>query len=104
MAAGLAHDLLNPVITATLNQAIPNTPATMVPILYHWYHSILFLHRRFSIFPSPAGMSLIALSLGGNNLYMTLLFQQGEFSDIPDGNGNIEKLFLRCTYRSMHGL
>ncbi len=30
------------------------------------------VHRKksFSIFPSPAGMSLTKLSLGGNNLYM----------------------------------
>ncbi len=35
-----------------------------------------FLHRNksFSIFLSPAGMSLTKLSLGGNNLYMTPLF------------------------------
>ncbi len=45
--------------------------------------------------PVPAGMPLTKLSLGGNNLYMTSLFQPWEslVSDIPAGDGNIEKLF-----------
>jgi hypothetical protein len=55
------------------------------------------LRRRksFSIFPSPAGMSLTKLSLGRNNLFMTSLFPPREslVSDIPAGGGNIEKLF-----------
>jgi hypothetical protein len=40
-------------------------------------------------------MSLTKLSLGGNNLYMTLLFPPKEslVSDILPGDGNIEKLF-----------
>jgi hypothetical protein len=58
------------------------------------------IHRKkgFSIFPSPAGMSLTKLSLGMNNLYMTSLFPPREslVSDILAGDGNIEKLFLRC--------
>jgi hypothetical protein len=43
-------------------------------------------------------MSLTKLSLDGNNLYMTSLFPPREslVSDIPAGDGNIEKLFLRC--------
>jgi hypothetical protein len=38
-------------------------------------------------------MSLTRLSLGGNNLYMTSLFPPREslVSDIPAGDGNIEK-------------
>ncbi len=59
------------------------------------------IHRKksFSIFQSPAGMSLSKLSLGGNTLYMTSLFPPREslVSDIPAGDGNIEKIFLRCT-------
>jgi hypothetical protein len=55
------------------------------------------IHRKksFSIFPSPAGMSLTKVSLGGNNFYMTSLFPAMEslISDIPAGDGNIEKLF-----------
>jgi hypothetical protein len=41
------------------------------------------------IFPSPAGMSLTKLSLGGNNLYMTSLFPPREslVSDILAGVG-----------------
>jgi hypothetical protein len=52
--------------------------------------------KRFSIFPSPAGMSLTKLSLGGNNLYMTSLFPPRDslVSDIPAGDGNIKKLFF----------
>ncbi len=58
------------------------------------------LHRKkyFSIFPSPAGMSVTKLSLGGNNDVIYKLFPPKEslVSDIPAGDGNIEKLFLRC--------
>jgi hypothetical protein len=40
-------------------------------------------------------MSLTKLSIGGNNLYMKSLFPPREslVSDIPAGDGNIEKLF-----------
>ncbi len=59
------------------------------------------IHRKksFSIFPSPAGVSLTKLSLGGNNLYMTSLFPPREslVSDIPAGDGNIKKLFTVYT-------
>ncbi len=43
-------------------------------------------------------MSFTKLSLAGSNLYMTSLFPTREslVSDIPAGDGNIEKLFLRC--------
>jgi hypothetical protein len=62
---------------------------------------VFTVHRKksFSIFPSPAGMSLTIFSLGGNNLYMTSLFPPREslVSDIPAGDGNIEKLFVRCS-------
>jgi hypothetical protein len=44
-------------------------------------------------------MSLNKLSLGGNNLYMTslVLIRESLVSDIPAGDGNIEKIFLKCT-------
>jgi hypothetical protein len=58
------------------------------------------IHRKksFSIFPSPARMSLTKIFLGGNKLYFTSLFPPREslLSDIPAEDGNIEKLFLRC--------
>jgi hypothetical protein len=39
-------------------------------------------------------MSLTKLSLGGNNFYMTSLFPpRDRVSDIPAGDGSIEKLF-----------
>jgi hypothetical protein len=43
-------------------------------------------------------MSLTKLSLGGNNDVIYKLFPPKEIlvSDIPAGDGNIEKLFLRC--------
>jgi hypothetical protein len=54
--------------------------------------------KSFSIFLSPAGMSLTKLSLGGKNLYVTSLFLPREslVSDIPAGDGNIVKLFSQC--------
>jgi hypothetical protein len=56
------------------------------------------LKKNFSIFPSPAGISLTKLSLGGNNDVIFKLFPPREslVSDIPAGDGNIEKLFLQC--------
>jgi hypothetical protein len=72
----------------------------------YFYNSILSgrwirtLHRKksFSIFPSPAMMSLTKLTLGGNNDVIYKLFPPREslVSDIPAGDGNIEKLFLGC--------
>ncbi len=59
------------------------------------------VHRKksFSIFPSPARMSLYILSLGGNNDVIYKLFPPREslVSDIPVGDGNIKELFLPCT-------
>ncbi len=56
-------------------------------------------HRKKKLFdfPSPAGMLLTKLSLGGNNDVKYKLFPPREslVSDIPAGDGNIEKLFLR---------
>ncbi len=51
--------------------------------------------KSFKIFPSPTGMSLTKFSLGGNNSIITSLFLPREslVSDIPAGDGNIEKLF-----------
>jgi hypothetical protein len=44
-------------------------------------------------------MSLTELSVGGNNDVINKLFPLRESlaSDIPAGDGNIEKLFLRCS-------
>jgi hypothetical protein len=48
-------------------------------------------------------MSLTKLSLGGINIYRTSLFQPREslVSDIPVGDGNIEKLFT--VYETLQG-
>jgi hypothetical protein len=62
------------------------------PLLVATFYRCDLLHckKRFAIFPSPAGMSLTKLSLGGN------IPTQGEFSDIPAGDGKIVKTFLQC--------
>jgi hypothetical protein len=54
--------------------------------------------KSFLIFPPPVGMSLTKLSLGGNNDVIYKLFppRKSLVSDIPAGDGNIEKLFSRC--------
>jgi hypothetical protein len=51
--------------------------------------------KSFSIFSSPAGMSLTILSLGGNYdvIYKLFLPRESLVSDIPARDGNIEKLF-----------
>jgi hypothetical protein len=51
--------------------------------------------KSFSIFPSPAGMSLTQLSMGGNNDVKCKLFppRVSLARDIPAWDGNIEKLF-----------
>jgi hypothetical protein len=60
------------------------------------------LHRKksFSIFPSPPSRDVTYHTLPRReNLYMTSLFPPGEslVSVTPPGDGNIEKLFLRCS-------
>ncbi len=58
-----------------------------------------YIHRKkgFSIFPSPAGMSLTKLSLGENNdVIYKFPPRESLVSNIPAGDGNIEKLFSRC--------
>jgi hypothetical protein len=56
---------------------------------------VLHCKKRFVIFPSPAGMSLTKLSLGGNNDVIYKLFPPREslVSDIPPGVGKIVNLF-----------
>jgi hypothetical protein len=70
-------------------------------------NSIFNLHRKksFSIFPSPAGMSLTKLSMGGNNDVIYKLFPPREslVSDITAADGDIEKHFFRCMIRT-HGI
>jgi hypothetical protein len=51
----------------------------------------LHCKKSLSNFPSPTGMSLIKLSLGGNNLIIPS--RESLVSDIPDGDGKIDNLF-----------
>jgi hypothetical protein len=55
----------------------------------------LHFKKSFSIFPFPAGMSLTKISLGRNYdvIYKLFLPRESLVSDIPVGDGNIEKLF-----------
>ncbi len=59
------------------------------------------IHRkkRFTSFPSPAGMSLTKLPLGRNNSVMTSLFPPRESLVVTSrlGTGNSRTFFLRCT-------
>ncbi len=60
-----------------------------------------YLHRkkRFTSFPSPAGMSLTKLPFGRNNSVMTSLFPPRESLVVTSrlGTGNSRTFFLRCT-------
>ncbi len=72
-----------------------NFISVLIPLsLPVWY--IVYTVNKLSIFPSPAGMSLTKLSLGGNNDVIYKLFRPREslVSDIPAGDGNIEKFFF----------
>ncbi len=75
-------------------------PTRTFTVLLKYLQITIHLKKSFSIFPSPAGISLTKLSLGGKKFYMTSLFPPREslVSDIPAGDGNIEKLFLRCLF------
>ncbi len=66
-----------------------------------WYQWDAYLHRkkRFTSFPSPAGMSLTKLPLGRNNSVMTSLFPPRESLVVVTsrlGTGNSRSFFLRC--------
>jgi hypothetical protein len=67
--------------------------------------SLVHRKKSFSLFLSSVGISLTKLSLGGNNDVIYKLFppREGLVSDIPAGDGNIEKLFLRYRHRVAHG-
>ncbi len=54
--------------------------------------------KRFTSFPSPAGMSITKLPLGRNNSVMTSLFPPRESLVVTSrlGTGNSRTFFLRC--------
>jgi hypothetical protein len=56
--------------------------------------------KRFTRFPSPAGMSLTKLPLGRNNSVMTSLFPPKESLVVTSrlGTGNSRTFFLRCSH------
>ncbi len=72
----------------------PNFPLSKIP---------LHCKKELAVFPSPAGMSLIKLFLGGNNL----VFSRPErvwslVSDIPAGDGKMANSFLQCSFLCPH--
>jgi hypothetical protein len=64
-------------------------------------YCIYTVKKAFRYSRPPSGMSLSKLSLGGNNYDIYKLFPPREslVSDIPAGDWNIEKIFLRCRQR-----
>jgi hypothetical protein len=80
---------------------VRTTEQQLCSIFFGFGKEFFGLHRKksFSIFPSPAGMSLTKLSLGGNYDVICKLFlpMQGEFGKgHPRLGREIENLFLRC--------
>ncbi len=63
-----------------------------------WKCTVLHRNKRFTSFPSPAGMSLTKLPLGRNNSVMTSLFPPRESLAVTSrlGTGNSRTFFLRC--------
>jgi hypothetical protein len=59
--------------------------------------------KRFTSFPSPAGMSLTKVPLGRNNSVMTSLFPLRESLVVTSllGTGNSRTYFLRCMHTSI---
>jgi hypothetical protein len=64
-------------------------------------HITIHRKKRFTSFPSPAGMSLTKLPLGRNNSVMTSLFPPRESWVVTSrlGTGNLRTFFLRCRYQ-----
>jgi hypothetical protein len=62
--------------------------------------------KRFTSFPSPAGMSLTKFPLGRNNSVMTSLFPPRESLIVTSrlGTGNSRIFFLRCKGLDLLGL
>jgi hypothetical protein len=62
-------------------------------------NNLLHRKKRFTSFPSPAGMSLTKLPLGRNNSVMTSLLPPRESLVVTSwlGTGNSRTFFLRCT-------
>jgi hypothetical protein len=56
--------------------------------------------KSFSILPSPAGMSLTKLPVGGNYdvMYKLFLLRESLVSDIPAWGREYRKAFLRCNH------
>jgi hypothetical protein len=65
-----------------------------------WAPNSIRLHRkkRFTSFPSPAGMSLTKIPLGRNNSVISSLFPPRESLVVTSrlGTGNSRTFFLRC--------
>jgi hypothetical protein len=64
------------------------------------YYRGLHRKKRFTSFPSPAGMSLTQFPLGRNNSVMTSLFPPRESLVVTSrlGTGNSRTFFLLCRF------
>ncbi len=73
----------------------------IIDLSLDWNKFTKTLHckKRFTSFPSPAGMSLTKLPLGRNNSIMTSLFPPRESLVVTSrlGTGNSGTFFLRCS-------
>jgi hypothetical protein len=86
---------LSPSLSSPFPSPLPLSllPPLQSPPLAHYT-----IKKVFRYFRPQAGMSLTKLSLGGNNDVIYKLFPPRKIlvSDVPAGDGNIEKVFLRC--------
>ncbi len=86
----LAH--LFPLLLHALSVSLQGSPVS----LYALYVSLPYtVKKRFTSFPSPAGMSLTKLPLGRNNSVMTSLFPHRESLVVTSrlGTGNSRTFF-----------
>jgi hypothetical protein len=58
-------------------------------------HCTVHCKTGLAVFPSPVGMSIAKLSLARNNL---IIRGQGNFGDIPAGDGKTANLFFQCVH------
>jgi hypothetical protein len=92
-------------ITANYTKNLTLRKPWLWPLAYDCCPACLYsMHRkkRFTSFPSPAGMSLTKLPLGRSNSVMTSLFPPRESLVVTSrqGTGNSRTFFLQCMYKT----
>ncbi len=66
---------------------------------HNYQGKVVHCKKMLSIFQSPAGMSLIKLSLAGN--YKVIPARKSLVCGIPAGDMKIDKLFLQCNHNNL---